>query len=59
MRSIFITIAVLLTLGVLGFMVYEIIEGRYLNAVALFGVASVFLWFATNRHEPTDVERDE
>jgi len=37
-------------------MVYEIIEGRYLNAVALFGVASVFLWFATNRHNPVEPE---
>lgn len=54
MRRIFITIAVLFTLAFLGFMVYEIVAGRYLNAVALFGVASVFLWFASNRREPPE-----
>jgi len=56
MRRIFITVAVLFTLGFLGFMIFEIIEGRYLNAVALFGVASVFLWFATNRSGPVEPE---
>jgi len=51
MRKIFISVAMLFALGFLAFMVYEIIGGRYLNAIALFGVASVFLWFATLRRE--------
>ncbi len=51
MRKVFITIAIVLSLGFLGLVIYEMIEGRYLNAIAWFGVASVFLWFATQRRD--------
>ena len=40
-----IVVAVILTVMLLA-LLGEIIAGRYLNAIALFGVASVLLWFA-------------
>jgi len=55
MRKVFITIAIVLSLGFLALMVVEIIAGRYLNAIAWFGVASVFLWFISQRRsEPEE-----
>ncbi len=51
MRRAFIIIAIVLSLGFSGLVIYETIEGRYLNAIAWFSVASVFLWFATHRRD--------
>ena len=54
MRKIFTAIAFLIAFGFLAFMIFEIVEGRYLNAIAWFSVASVFLWFATQRSDLQD-----
>jgi len=37
---------VLILLSLVASLVIEIMAGRYLNAVALSGVASVLMWFA-------------
>jgi hypothetical protein len=46
LRKIMIVIMSLIMLSLLASLLVEIVAGRYLNAVALFGVASVLMWFA-------------
>ena len=66
LRKIMIVIMSLIMLSLLASLLVEIIAARYLNAVALFGVASVLMWFALQmlqrrRHdvEESDTEREE
>ena len=56
MRKFLITIMAVIVAGLVALVVYEIAAARYLNAIALFGVASVFLWFAMYRREPPDTK---
>ncbi|MBT3702783.1 MAG: hypothetical protein HOE62_14300 [Alphaproteobacteria bacterium] len=46
LRKIMIVIMSLIMLSLLASLLIEIVAARYLNAVALFGVASVLMWFA-------------
>jgi len=46
LRKIMIAVMSLIMLALLASLVIEVIAGRYLGAVALFGVASVLVWFA-------------
>ncbi|MBT3789024.1 MAG: hypothetical protein HN725_15955 [Alphaproteobacteria bacterium] len=46
LRKIMITIMALIMLSLVASLIIEIVAGRYLSAVALFGVASVLMWFA-------------
>jgi uncharacterized MnhB-related membrane protein len=46
LRKIMIVIMSLIMLSLLASLLVEIVAERYLNAVALFGVASVLMWFA-------------
>ena len=45
LRKIMILIMSLIMLSLLASLVFEIMAGRYLSAVALSGVASVLVWF--------------
>ena len=55
----------LIMLSLLASLLIEIVAGRYLNAVALFGVASVLMWFALQmlqrrtNDDPPDDERED
>ena len=66
LRKIMIVIMSLIMLSLLASLLIEIVAARYLNAVALFGVASVLMWFAlqmlqrrVHDVEPTDPDGDE
>ena len=60
-----ITIMALIMLSLLASLLIEVVAGRYLNAVALFGVASVLMWFALQmlqrrtNDDPPDDERED
>ena len=55
----------LIMLSLLASLLIEVVAGRYLNAVALFGVASVLMWFALQmlqrrtNDDPPDDERED
>jgi uncharacterized MnhB-related membrane protein len=57
-RKIMITVVVLILLSLVASLVIEIMAGRYLNAVALSGVASVLMWFALQMLQRNVVEND-
>jgi hypothetical protein len=65
LRKIMIAIMSLIMLSLLASLLIEIVAGRYLNAVALFGVASVLMWFALQmlqrrtNDDPPDDERED
>jgi len=54
MRKALISILTVIVAGLLALVVGEIVAARYFNAIALFGVTSVFLWFALHRRRPPD-----
>ena len=65
LRKIMIAIMSLIMLSLLASLLIEVVAGRYLNAVALFGVASVLMWFALQmlqrrtNDDPPDDERED
>ena len=48
----------LIMLSLVASLIIEIVAGRYLSAVALFGVASVLMWFALQMLQRNVVEND-
>jgi len=56
--TIFKVIIILLLLMLAAWIGYEIYRGNYLQAVAISGVGSVFLWFASGAANPPK-DRDE
>lgn len=46
-------------LGMAAWVIYEAVNGRYFEAIAASGVASVFAWLATNRGQTLGETEDD
>jgi threonine/homoserine/homoserine lactone efflux protein len=59
LRKIMITVMALVMLSLLASLLVEVVAERYLNAIALFGVASVLMWFALQMLQRRTLDDEE